>query len=158
MKSKASFIAASERTSQKLNITSLMDVLTIILVFLLVNYSSVEQEMQIPDYVRLPEVTSKTLENLNHTLKVVLGKDRIAINEGKEIQFKSFSEQQGQILENLAESMAKIKQDNDLNKAPSILAIQADKDIPYEYIDGVILSAASVGITQIELISFKKQD
>jgi len=158
MKSKVSFINASERPSQKLNITSLMDVLTIILIFLLVNYSSVEQDMQVPDYIKLPKVEAKTLESLKQTLKLVVGKDRIKINDGKEIQFNNFVSQQAQIMERLAESMAKIKEENDVNKTPSILALQADKDIPYEIIDGVILSAASVGITQIELMSLKQPD
>jgi len=135
-----------------------MDVLTIILIFLLVNYSSVEQDMQVPDYIKLPKIQAKTLESLKQNLKVVVGSDRIMINDGKEIQFKNFASQQEQILERLAQSMAKIKEDNDAIKTPSILAIQADKDIPYEIIDGVILSAASVGITQIELMSLKKPD
>ncbi|OFZ49773.1 MAG: hypothetical protein A2381_18155 [Bdellovibrionales bacterium RIFOXYB1_FULL_37_110] len=158
MKSKVSFLSASERPNQKLNITSLMDVLTIILIFLLVNYSSVEQDMQVPDYIKLPKVQAKTLESLKQTLKLVVGKDRIKINDGKEIQFNNFVSQQAQIMERLAESMAKIKEENDVNKTPSVLALQADKDIPYEIIDGVILSAASVGITQIELMSLKQPD
>ena len=135
-----------------------MDVLTIILIFLLVNYSSVEQDMQVPDYIKLPKIQAKTLESLKQTLKLVVGKDRIKINDGKEIQFNNFVSQQAQIMERLAESMAKIKEENDVNKTPSILALQADKDIPYEIIDGVILSAASVGITQIELMSLKQPD
>ncbi len=158
MKNKVSFVGMSARNSQRLNITSLMDVLTIILIFLLVNYSDVEQDMQVPDYIKMPVLNSPHIGSMIQNIKIVVAKDRIKIDDRPEIRFKSYENQQDNILDQVAKILDTIQLEQNNKKVAPVMAIQADEKIPYFMIDGIILSAASVGITQVQLMTLKKQD
>ena len=70
------------------NITSLMDVLTIILIFLLLNYSNEAEKESPPSYIELPGVVGKTLMLPKDLAVVNIGRDRIVIN-GEERPFVS---------------------------------------------------------------------
>ena len=57
------------------DITSLLDILTILLVFLVINYNASGFEMLIPEGIELPSSTSKTI---NHSgVQVQVSPDRI---------------------------------------------------------------------------------
>ena len=96
---KPSFVANRKRPTQRLNITSLMDVLTIVLIFLLGNYSEVVEEVSLPDYISLPTVyTNPEGESVNG-LKLVIGNNQWGLEDFQIITFDSFNSQKSQIEE-----------------------------------------------------------
>lgn len=164
-----SFSKMSERPNAKLQITSLMDVLTIILIFLLVNYSDVEQDTELPDFVELPLLLGKESLGGKENSTMAIGKNKIKLNKNTEIQFNSYQKEKDKILEDIHEQFTALIQKaslDDENKFKNenekegsikvVLAIQADKDVPYEMIDDIVMVASNSGITQFEFVGLKK--
>lgn len=147
--------ATIERGNTSLSITSLLDVLTIILIFLLVNYSDEFQDVKTPKYVQLPAVAAASAGDPSDHIMVSIGENRIDIN-GHLIKFSSFSKQKWKVLSEAAThlDMAARKKKNKKNR---VMTIQADKDVSYYIIESILTQASSVGITQIEFVALKQQ-
>jgi biopolymer transport protein ExbD len=148
------------REEAKIPLTSLMDALTIILVFLLSNYSDMEQEYEVPDYIEMPTLYTEGLYPSYKNLTVLVGADRVQIGATL-FTYKQFEKELPDILEKIGEAIGQAKEviekDEDNKGKPIVLAIQADKQIPYSTIDGIVLAAASTGITRFELVALTGQ-
>ncbi len=155
-KNKNMFTAAGKRPGQKLNITSLMDVLTIILIFLLVNYSSVVEEINLPESITLPKIPIKTVGDAVEGITLIIDKDRWIIDD-RQFLFNSFTTQQNEIMEKSSEALTQIKKLNEANGKRTNVILFADKDIPYKMIDSAVLMTAGAGITSIDFIAMRQE-
>ncbi len=135
-----------------------MDVLTIILIFLLVNYSEVVEEVEMPDYITLPKVKITSIGKSIEGITLIVGKDRWALGPNQVFAFNSFSSQRDDIMEKVAQGLDKMKKSNEIENKKTNLVILADKEIPYKMIDSAILTAAGVGITAIDLVALRNQN
>ncbi len=145
------------KISSTLNITSLMDVLTIILVFLLINYSGMTQSGNIPKFVSLPVIKTETVSNPPDTnksiLNVTIGKIVAEIN-GERINL--LKAEKSKIITDASNLLIKHKKTLPKNK-PAIMTFFVDKNVPYELLDILIVSGAYAGITQINFLTLQEK-
>ncbi|MDD3464868.1 MAG: biopolymer transporter ExbD [Candidatus Cloacimonetes bacterium] len=125
-----------------LSITSLVDILTILLVFLLKNVSMEVQKLTMPNNMTFPVTMEKRdlLENKGTTV-VQIYPDRILLGEqgiyfGTLEEFASDPDKRTEILTYLQGTATEIVKtpDADGNPTTTALLIQADKSIPCWYI------------------------
>lgn len=123
-------------------LTSLMDVLTILLIFLLVNYS--DQFNDVPDFVSLPVAKSSLGDKENATGnsalivadKILVGARSISLNPWRPAD----------ILAQLSAEFANT--DNN-----DTLFIIADKEVPYRTVDLVVTAASKKGILKVNFLA-----
>lgn len=128
--------------SEGLSIISLVDILTILLVFLIKNVSLEGQKYSVPSNMRFPVTMEKRdlLENKGTTV-IQIYPNRIMIGEKGEFgtldEFESDTTKREQIMQYLQFTAQEITKDKDAEgkpKTPAALLIQADKSIPCWYI------------------------
>ena len=162
--SKNYFEQGTTRSNQaKVQITSLMDVLTIILIFLLTNYSDEPPEQNPPKGITIPIVAakSKNKKSSKYTkeIKIVFYKQKIEV-EDQIIPFENFADQKDQVLELVSTKLTEvIKPLSEKERKDSAIILLADKDITYSMISNLIKATSIAGITQIELLgTFEKKE
>lgn len=123
-------------TVKYLNITSLIDILTILLIFMLKNISLDATQKQMPEGMLLPTAVSKNkLIEDGYAVTVKIYPDKILygndnIEVGSVEEFMTNSETRSVLLQNLKEEADLIKK---TGKQPCLL-IQADKNLDCLYI------------------------
>jgi len=135
--------------------TSLMDVLTIILIFLLVNYSENIQNVDIPSFISLPTINGGLATQFDEDIKVIIGMNKMSIN-GQLINFHSFERESDHILEKASRIMASIKENQDRAGKKGRISLKADEKVSFEVIDRFLVSASTVGYTNIDLLAYTK--
>lgn len=142
------------------NITSLTDVFTILLVFLLQTYSTSDVEIIPESGLRLP--SSTTSLNPTEAIKISLSKDSLKIDQSKiadvvnadfnsndlESTDKNFIKPLFAELDKLAKSQG----DKAHIKDGKIL-LQADRALPYSTLRKVMYTASMAGFPQLKLIT-----
>ena len=132
-----------------------MDVLTIILIFLLVNYSEVVENINLDDSITLPTVKVKHVGKAAEGVPFVVGKDSWQVGDNPKIVFSSFEDQRDEVMEKTANILSKVKENNDKNDKKTNIIVLADKETPYSMLDSVLIVAGGVGITAIDFIAQK---
>lgn len=134
-----------------LNINSMTDMFTIMLVFLLQTYSTNAHEVAPQKGVRMPtSISEKTAEEAP---MVSFSKDELVLNTKKLLAANNFalpaeSLDQGEIIKPLLSELQAIKQ---LKKDKEELILQVDKDCPYPSVKKVLSTAAVAGFIKIRL-------
>ncbi len=143
-----------------LNITSMTDMFTILLVFLLQTYSTSDVQIDLDAQVRLPSSNSE----LNPTpgIKVILTKDELKIDRTviSKLQNHDFSSadletHDNEFIKPLFQELQKVnagKDEKDPKKVTQIL-LQADKDLPYNLVRKVFYTASMAGFPQMKMIT-----
>ncbi len=142
----------------KMNLTSLMDIFTILVFFLLVN-SGAADVMDPPKSVELPEsvVEAKPRE----TVVVFIGTEEISV-QGKPVATTAeVMESPGQDIEAVKERLARLKQNvigpNTLAVAESHeVTVMADRSVPFAVIKRVMSTCTSEGYGRISLAVIQK--
>ncbi len=154
------FDSETKRNPPRLSITSLMDVLTIILIFLLTNYSEEAPDPSIDSGVSLPIIEAKSRRQpaaYEKEIKVTFGTNKLVIADD-EISFKSFEDQEEQIIEVAVGKLKNLISDLSPEERPnSVITLHADRDVTYYMVDSLMRSASVAGITQIELVGIFEQ-
>ncbi|MCX7990734.1 MAG: biopolymer transporter ExbD [Proteobacteria bacterium] len=123
-----------KETSIELNLTSLMDMFTIILFFFLTTYSFEGVLMQLVEGIELPK--AKTTIPIAEKFYIAVGKDRIDIdgkiysNTGRDDSF-------------ILKELRSIK-----SKGKNYLVIQADKELPFYMVRNYIRLAVQAGFSK----------
>jgi biopolymer transport protein ExbD len=163
------FAGRGSRKAEKLNITSLMDALTIILIFLLVNYSEVTEDSELPNFIDLPTLSGKVDKQTKINILVVIGENKIRIGKDRDINFSNFKQQEESIMERVKKELENAKKEKDLDRKLAEtkeggkkehlakISIQADKKVPYYMIDAVVRASSELGMNFFDLITKKKQ-
>jgi biopolymer transport protein ExbD len=150
-------IGTAERSSNAtVNITSLMDVLTIILIFLLTNYSDNPPDQNPPKGITIPIIAAKSNKKISgkfsKEIRIVFYKTKIEVKD-EIIPFEDFNSQEDQILELVSKKLAELIEPlTEKEKGRSAIILLADKDIKYNMISSLIKAASIAGVTHVEML------
>lgn len=145
-----------------LNITSMTDMFTILLVFLLQTYSTSNVEIIPDNNIRLPQ--SATMVSPTEAIKLSISSTELKIDQTKLADVKNadfmpqdledkdtnFIKPLFQELDRIAKS--ETEKDKDFVKDGKIL-LQADKELPYSTLRKVMYTASMAGFPQLKLVT-----
>lgn len=152
-----------EPEDMNLNISSLMDVLTILLIFLIMNFDAEEQKAKEPKF-ELPD--AKFDSQYKEVLRVSISTDSISVEDVAAVKLKkgkiSAKDLNGEYIQPLVEQLKIQKNDLDKNaktdaeqEKKDIIYIEADKELDYALVHKVMHSAANAGFTKFQLATHK---
>lgn len=154
-----------EQKTMNLNLTSMMDMFTIILVFLIFSFSSQDQNLKLDPDVSLPESTA-AIEfkwainvNLTPTVLKVEGNTIAKVKSGKFAGVKVDKDKKRVLpLYNLLKKFKEIETQEKVNPTEdeTVIAFQADKSLPFEVIDLVMKTSAQAGYPNFRFVVLKK--
>lgn len=147
----------------EIDITSLLDILSILLVFLLQNYNSSGVIINVPKDIELPKSASTTLNNFGVNIQV--SKTQIWIDE-KEVVNTEIADQ-GQLFDQggrriiplyneLVKIKETIKQSEKLSpqatKFSGLANLVVDKSMKYNYLKRVMYTCAAAGFKEFKFV------
>jgi biopolymer transport protein ExbD len=140
-----------------LQITSMADIFTILLVFLLKSYSTSLTNLAPVSKTKLPEATVKGSE-IRDTLKMEVNADAILIDEKPVVRLHHFEFGPGEVAEDgrsPAVFQVLLEQRRHLpnpNVDPNLL-VMADEKTPFATIKPLLASAANAGFVDLQLVA-----
>lgn len=141
------------------NVTSLTDMFTVILVFLLQTYNTSEVQLEPPKDLTVPVSQSEGVltQGLELTLSkdtLTLGKETIAQVNGSDFAKESKDPKDPNFIPALFNSLDKTLKETTVKaiKDGQILLI-ADRELPYAVIKKVMYTASMAGFPQVKLIT-----
>lgn len=145
-----------------LNITSMTDMFTILLVFLLQTYSTTDVEIIPEAGLRLPASSSST--NPVESIKLVVSKDLVKLDKTKIADMKDSNFESKDIDPNDANfvlpifnELDKLTKDEKLKDTPAVkegrILLQADASLPYSVLRKVMYTASMAGYPQLKLVT-----
>jgi biopolymer transport protein ExbD len=154
------FNATSKRTSTfGLNITSLTDMFTILLVFLLQNFAATEIQIEPVAGLRLPTSTSEL--NPVEGARLILTKDELKVGDLsiamlKDLQFKDSDTdpKDPNYLPLLFNELNRLAQDQEkAHLKEGRVLFQADASLPYSTLRKVLYTASMAGFPQLKMVT-----
>ncbi len=165
-----------------LNMTAMVDMFTVLCVFLLQNYATTNQVLPLPDKVNLPQATE--VKELKPSNVVIIGTDGIMLNNFRVADFRTVKEQEDWLIQPLLDQIAKAVEEgerkkkslgNQVSKAvqqarvgekappPEVddfrkITIQSDKDIDFLTVKKVMYTVTEAGMQEINFAVLKKRD
>ncbi|MCW8919108.1 MAG: biopolymer transporter ExbD [Gammaproteobacteria bacterium] len=143
-----------------LNLVSLMDIFTILVFFLLVNSSSV-QELPNSKSVKLPQSTSDRLPE--ETLLLLVSGDHILLQGQLVVRIVDIAQQQGlvipQLLDGLRQHVARrglLRVDTDGETLTAEVTIMGDRALPYHLLKRIMATCTEANFTNIALAVSRK--
>ncbi|MBI3179439.1 MAG: biopolymer transporter ExbD [Deltaproteobacteria bacterium] len=150
------------------NITSLMDIMTTLLFFLLVNFASEEQKVDPPKDFVLPASTSE--RNVKLAVKVSLSLGELRVEERKVMQLAAgkvrasdidASQHVAPLLRELRREKVRLQSGSRAESGgeeddDEIVYFEAERGIVFETIDRVMKTAAAAGFTKFRLAVHRK--
>lgn len=141
-----------------LNITSMTDMFTILLVFLLQTFASSEVQIDPVAGLRLP--SSNTEKNPVIGVKITMTHDELTLEKDLVAQIRNNEFQSGVIdsrdsnfIKPLFEALQKINKNPSLKDKPGKILFQADQDIPYATLRKVMYTASMAGFPNLKLVT-----
>ena len=160
-----------------LNMTAMVDMFTVLCVFLLQNYATTNQVLPMPEKVDLP--SAHAVKELSPSNVVLIAEDGIMLNNIKIANFRSVKEQQEWEIKPLMEMLVKVIADGDLkkrsignqlrsavNEAKQVpktaeiddfrkITIQSDKNVDFLTVKKVMFSVTEAGMQEINFAVMK---
>lgn len=142
-----------------LQVTSLLDMFTIILVFLMVSFQAEDQDFILNPGVTLPASDAKS--PLKPAVNVAVTSDAVFV-DGKQVFALSEENMtqiaQGVAIQPIAEAVEKVlerlKNKEDIDEG--VVVVQADKATPYPTLYAVLQSASAAGLYRYRLVIEKE--
>ena len=145
------------------DITSLLDILTILLVFLLQSYNSSGVVINVPKEISLPISRSESLNNFG--VNVQVSKSQIWVNDTEIINTDDPEKAQkfdegGRRIVPLFNEMVKLKEtvkqaeklSPDVKKFSGVVNLVFDKTLKYNYLKRVMYTCASAGYKEFKFV------
>lgn len=136
-----------------LNLTSLMDVFTILVLYLLVNQSAVEV-VEPPKDIKLPDsvVESKPRQ----TVVMMVSEEYVLIQGEPIVAIADLVENKGDVITPLKEALSKIKENvigvnTDTISKSNEVTIMAHRTVPFKILKTLMSTCTSAGYTKISL-------
>lgn len=159
--------ASSMRRSKKqsvfdIDITSLLDILTILLVFLLQSYNSSGVIINVPDGIELPRSASESLNSFG--VNVQVSKTQIWVDDAEvvntDIPDSQLFDEGGRRIVPLYNELVKIKEtikqseklSPQAKKFSGIANLIVDKSLKYNYLKRVMYTCASAGFKEFKFV------
>jgi len=147
----------------KLNITSMIDMFTLMVVFLLQNYSSQGQLVTPAEGLTLPkssvEKMAKEALNVKVSQKNIMVENAIVIDPG---QFQVILSQKDFLIDPLFKALSKYSEEAKKSAAmfktefSGKISIQGDVEIPYNVLTRVMYTCGQAGYPNMNLIVYRK--
>lgn len=146
------------KLSTKMNLTSLMDVFTILVFFLLVNSGSADT-LETPKEVQLPE--SKVESKPRETVVIFVGKEQVVVQGEPVALVADILESKGENIEPIMAQLAMIKENiigtSTLQVSESQeVTILADRSVPFSVVKQIMSTCTSQGYGRISLAVIQK--
>lgn len=139
-----------------LNLVSLMDIFTILVFFLLVNSSNVQQ-MPNSKSVKLPQSTSDRLPE--ETLLLLVNKDHILVQGQPVVTLAELKGQEGGLIEPLLKELQHHAERNGLlqaGAAPGEVTIMGDRELEYSLLKRIVATCSLANYTSVSLAVIRK--
>ena len=157
-----------EAKALNLNISSLMDILTILLLFLILSYGSQEENVLPPAEIELPDSTSES--QVKVALSVSIAETEILVEEKSILKLGPGQQlRRGQLDKNkrikalgkeLRRKKAEISEQKTMSEGEEeereIIYLHAAKGTRYDLLDLVLKTAAEAGFTKFRLAVHRK--
>lgn len=147
-----------KRPASFVNLTSLMDVLTIILFFILANYSSdpARQLSEVTDLPRVSESSSESVDiDLKNTVPVVVTKDHIAV-EGRKVQFFAIELEKTRVVQELAVLLKSARQNVSGEIIKNRISVQSERAVPFKLLDPLLVAAGKESFSEVEFVAIRE--
>lgn len=155
-------IPTKKNSTFTLNITSMTDMFTIMLVFLLQSYSTADVQIIPDNALRLP--TSASMSNPTEAIKISVSKEALKIDQTKLADVKNndflaqdLEDRDTNFIKPLFQELDRIaKSDAEKDKIhvkEGRILLQADKDLPYATLRKVMYTASMAGFPQLKLVT-----
>lgn len=152
----------------EIDITSLLDILTILLVFLLQSYNSSGVIINVPDGIELPRSASDSINNFGVNVQVsktqIWVDDEEVLNTETTDQGQMFDEGGRRIVplyNELVKIKETIKQSEKLSprakKFSGVANLVVDKSLKYSYLKRVMYTCAAAGFKEFKFVVLTKQ-
>lgn len=158
MKRKRFVVEVRKNQTFGLNITSMTDMFTILLVFLLQTYSTNDVPIDPVDGLRLP--TSTTDRNPVDGIKISLSptelkfdKVKIANVQNKMIESSAIDKNDSNFIKPLFDELQKFNKENEKSTKIGKVLFQADQDLPYGVIRKVMYTASMAGFPNLKMVT-----
>jgi biopolymer transport protein ExbD len=153
---------ARTKRSAALNMVSLMDIFTILVFFLLVSSSSV-QDLPNTKKIQLPESVAEQLPK--ETVVIMVGDDDIVVQGRKVVSVNARMADQGGEIPELKEALTrlsglKLSAEPVVNGQPVIreVTIMGDKEIPFKLLKRIMLTCTKASYSNISLAVMRKNE
>jgi biopolymer transport protein ExbD len=148
-----------------LMLTSLLDMFTIILIFLIVSFEAEDQEFELNPDVDLPESSSRSV--FKPAVNLTVTEDSVIVSKSEligidDIQSKPEYFEQGQIpplvdkLEDEYDAFLAKKQEEGEENPEAIMVVQADQSLSYDTLYLILRSASVAGFSKYRLATMKE--
>ncbi|MCB0405914.1 MAG: biopolymer transporter ExbD [Bdellovibrionales bacterium] len=136
-------IKKKDPATPHLGLTSLMDVLTILLIFLLVNYS--DQFDDIPNFVSLPlaQTALGTIKESTTGTTITVAQDRIVIGR---TTLRTLPWRPADLLAAMGAALGDVTPETHL-------FLIADENVPYRVVDLAVVAAAQKGVYKVNFLA-----
>jgi biopolymer transport protein ExbD len=139
-----------------LQITSMADIFTIILVFLLKSYSTGLTTITPDSQMALPEA-AKATDEMKESMKLEISAQGISLEQQPVVKLKDFEFVKGEIDEDgsvkpLYKALLTERSKHKLTEKDSTLLVMADERVPYQTMKAVLVSAANTGFVDLKLV------
>lgn len=169
MAKKSNFLQKNKRVEGKVQLTSLMDGLTIILIFLLTNYQDNPQEVEVPKFINLPKISGKNFTNVTPAIIVNISLNKIQLGKtaaGVFVNFNDYKSEIDQIVIDYKEkleiekkkvqesrrSLAGESSEKIATEEKIKLSIQADESVPFDFLDAIMFASNEVGLNYFDFV------
>jgi len=160
-----------------LSLTAMVDLFTVLVVFLLQNYATTGEILEIPEGVSLPQ--AKEVKDLKPANVVIVSKNEIRLNNSRLLDFAAVKSQQDWLVEPLRQGVEElIRKGEDEKKALGNrikqavgrmketdgaevdsfrkMTIQADQDVDFLTLKKVMYTVTEAGVYEINFAVLKK--
>jgi biopolymer transport protein ExbD len=146
----------------ELDITSLLDILVILLVFLLKSYSTSGLIYTPPDQIELPSSESKSKGNM--AVMIQVSKEKIWVDEkiiiNKSVDQIKLSSKDGKTIVVLFDELTRKRQEIDVinktspagNKFSGVINLVIDKTIKFSQVKNILYTAAEAGFIKYKFV------
>lgn len=152
---------APRRTDMTLNISSLMDILTILLLFLILSFGNQDQDLTPPEGFDLPDSDSQM--QVHMAVKVSVSDEGVLVEEIEVAKFQNARVRRQDLdanklikplLRELQRKKAEVSKGSQIagkDDESVIVYLEADKGTRFTLLDRVLKTAASAGFTKFRL-------
>lgn len=152
------FELKKKNPSFSLNITSMTDMFTIMLVFLLQSFAAGEVQIDPVEGLRLPSSTTEKnpVDGVKISLStkaLLLDQKKLADIQNNSIESAAIDPKDSNFIKPLFDELSRINKENEKLAKTGKVLFQADQDFPYATLRKVLYTASMAGFPNIKLVT-----
>lgn len=136
-------------TTPALMITPMIDMFTVLLIFLIVSYAPEQSRIKKSEHIQLPK--SKLDLSKVPQIQIEVSTDYISLN-GQKVEGLNPSSSEGSSWKNLGTSL------KSLSRSDEPVLLMADKETSYRLVDLTVAHLAAAGFSEVYFLTEKKEE